>query len=86
MVNLSLEEPIGSLFAAEVHVISDSVFCAGPQVPDLISTPKHLENNAEAVMPSDNCKKQKRHCRSVGGGGGGGLTLNGTCVWVTHQC
>ena len=57
--HLLLEESI----TAQVNVFSDSVFCTGPGALDPISASKLREKKAEAVMKSDNCKKQKRHCK-----------------------
>ena len=55
--HLFLEEPIGSMLSARVHVFSDSVFC-GPGALDSVSASKFWEQKAEAVMKSDNCKNR----------------------------
>ena len=69
-----------SMRTAEVHVFSDSVFSTSPGALNSVSASKSGEQEPEAVMKSDTCKKTEttlQVCR---------LTLNGTCVRVTHVC
>ena len=63
----SLKEPIGSMFAAKVHVFSDSVFSTSPLTLDPTCASNFWDTNSEAVMKRDLQKKKKlkRHCQSV---------------------
>ena len=60
------------------HVFSDCIFCTSPGALDPTRASINWEKNAEAVMKSDTCKNRQTLQVSR-------LTLNGTCVRVTHQ-
>ena len=51
--HLLLEEPIGGMLTAKLHVFSGSVFCIGPGALDPTSASTFLEKKAEAIIKSD---------------------------------
>ena len=56
--HLLLEETIGGMLTAKLHVFSGSVFCTGPEALDPTSALTFLEKKAEAVIKSDNCRNR----------------------------
>ena len=71
------EEPIGSMLTARDHVFSDSVFCTGLGASDSVSNTKiwNRWQKQSRTVPIAKTEMSLQVSR---------LTLDGTCVWVTH--
>ena len=55
--DLLLEEPLGSMLTAQVHVFSDSVFCTGGSL-DALSASDILEQKAESVIVTNDTESR----------------------------
>ena len=61
-----LEESVGSMFTANLQVVSDSVFCTGAGVLDPTSASKIRETKQNMVTKNNSCKNRNDvACQSI---------------------